>query len=1337
MIEKLLRKAVDKNDNHIPQNFEQLVQKYGLEKTWIYIDKIIDHVNSHEELYEEIDTKVKEVEKETNNTSNIAKEAQSTAEEAKKNSEESKELVEENNSKVADIQESVEIAESASIAAQEASNQANTSAKEAQTAAEEAKILADDSKKIAAAAQEESNKAMANAQSALDETSAAREEVAEAKADISNVREELTQEIESISNEMEADYAKKTDVSTTESNLRTEISQSAVEIQSTAAQTYAKKTELTEVESALRTQITQNSEEIKSTATDITRIDAEVEDAKEKANVAQVSATTAQNAAEEAKENAEAAQTKANEASSAAATAQAAADEAAKNLEIAKENLEEIQSQADATDEQVELAKKAVEEAQAAADKAQSDANAAQTVADIAQATADTAKTSADNAKTAADNAQAAADEAQAGVNELDNRVTKNETAISQKADSVTVTAMQTQIDDITETKTTKEGITIEIDDSAEEPILELEVDGRSTQDGTPTPEAPIEIQSLGDDVNLFDGEFPNVGYYANVSGGLSQQSDRKTTGFIKVNPNTTYSIKEFNGFLLDRINEFTDANNNTFVKSKEILSSNSTFTTSTTTEYIQFTVRTEEEVKVKLQKGEKSTPYSEYGKGTVEIKKTGKNEFDNTSTPVIISNITQETLETGIRLISREGSTGSYQYALFVLKDLTNYVGKTVRMKADWTATGENKGLYIIGLSTADGNTRTQKSSTYNSGETVSFVVPELTDDKKYLMVWLYANGGGNTVAGDYIDYNNLIVTIDDEDMSYVPHFSNNYVIPTTPLRSLPNGVKDTKEQDGTHKRVIDDTFGEISALYTYSNGLKYGVKTNVKGVNTTSKNINVLCDRAKCELTYLENTIYITGNGASIVIFGSADDTVETFNAKFANAKIIYELKEEVIEPLTEEQQALIDSIKTNLYKQYFTSNANMRITYIRNNGLSDMYETKDSASKKYTETEKKIGELNIEAGLIKAEVAKKVNDETLTGAELMLRINDDTSEASIKADKISLEGKKLDFTTDNMSISSDNFNVDEKGNMEASNATFTGGTIKLNSSSKYTTTGEGENAEDTDTLASSVFTIKNKDDDVLGVDVYPDTIKMSNENSSTLLKSTKLNNKLSLIKKHDSYIGKNGTDTSVEGYSSVDLGVSDYGFYTQTERDPNDINNQITVTKYYGGTIFALGYGYESTEGKVPTSLIEAKARYDETVLKIIQENIGETIIKPGEINLNGITFGKSVEWKDLEYTNGFSAGTAEQLQYSVNNGFVTIRGGATGTFTAGDYISINENGLIPEEYRPSQKIRVGACGSGARPCIAEIGTDGRIKLGFNGITGTPSWIAFSVTYPIEHT
>lgn len=67
---------------------------------------------------------------------------------------------------------------------------------------------------------------------------------------------------------------------------------------------------------------------------------------------------------------------------------------------------------------------------------------------------------------------------------------------------------------------------------------------------------------------------------------------------------------------------------------------------------------------------------------------------------------------------------------------------------------------------------------------------------------------------------------------------------------------------------------------------------------------------------------------------------------------------------------------------------------------------------------------------ADIINFELQKKVDGEEYTSAQILLMINDDTSEAKIKADKLSFVGKVFDLTTEEMTIISNNFNVDKNG-------------------------------------------------------------------------------------------------------------------------------------------------------------------------------------------------------------------------------------------------------------------------------------------------------------------
>lgn len=148
-----------------------------------------------------------------------------------------------------------------------------------------------------------------------------------------------------------------------------------------------------------------------------------------------------------------------------------------------------------------------------------------------------------------------------------------------------------------------------------------------------------------------------------------------------------------------------------------------------------------------------------------------GRQLFDNTLKGYGRYGTIAKTIPTGVRLSVNTGVTASdYIWGIYAIMNLSDYVGKTVRMKAMIKSSSNLKGTYSIGLCSSSGNNRTTKGST-SSGKEISFVIPNLETGQEYLGVWFYANSGGTGVAGDYVDYTNVIITIDNEDMTYEPY--------------------------------------------------------------------------------------------------------------------------------------------------------------------------------------------------------------------------------------------------------------------------------------------------------------------------------------------------------------------------------------------------------------------------------------------------------------------------------------------------------------------------------------------------------------------------------------
>ena len=104
------------------------------------------------------------------------------------------------------------------------------------------------------------------------------------------------------------------------------------------------------------------------------------------------------------------------------------------------------------------------------------------------------------------------------------------------------------------------------------------------------------------------------------------------------------------------------------------------------------------------------------------------------------------------------------------------------------------------------------------------------------------------------------------------IPH---DYILQTSPLRSLPNGVRDSLEDDGIHRKIGKQT-------------------------GTLTETTTITLSDAKTNGAYMCN------------IKPSGTLTGKTIELEAGDYEILYELAEEVIEPYTEEQQAEYDKIK-----------------------------------------------------------------------------------------------------------------------------------------------------------------------------------------------------------------------------------------------------------------------------------------------------------------------------------------------------------------------------------------------------------------------------------------
>ena len=265
--------------------------------------------------------------------------------------------------------------------------------------------------------------------------------------------------------------------------------------------------------------------------------------AAESASQARESATAARSAADEATESATAAAESETTATQQAQNAAQSATNAARSAESASQSAETAKTAADAAEKSASAAQQAVRSAAESASTATAAAQTATTAAGKAAESATTANQSAETAGQKATAAETSASSAAESATAAEKSATAagdsasaakaSETAAGEAAQTAQeqaekIKASAEQIEknktDVTSLKEdtatlqkrqnvlagSETGSLVTVDDAFAAPLCGLTVYGKSTQDGTPTPDAPVPIVSAGDGgtiaVTLSDG---------------------------------------------------------------------------------------------------------------------------------------------------------------------------------------------------------------------------------------------------------------------------------------------------------------------------------------------------------------------------------------------------------------------------------------------------------------------------------------------------------------------------------------------------------------------------------------------------------------------------------------------------------------------------------------------------------------------------------------------------------------------------------------------------------------------------------------------------------------
>lgn len=500
------------------------------------------------------------------------------------------------------------------------------------------------------------------------------------------------------------------------------------------------------------------------------------------------------------------------------------------------------------------------------------------------------------------------------------------------------VSSVEQSVENITKIEGTAEGKNIYIDDASAEPLIDIMLEGESQQGASPSPDNLSKIENLEGKNKVKEinwKQMPSISTGATITSVNGYGTD-----YIDVD-NTKQYIFSYLGTSGSRYIVYYDKDKNFLGYDTEIQINN--FAKWNETGYVRLRVDCPQGsvTAFQLEEGTVATGYVPYN--SLEIKDVGKNLYAGNE---ITINGTYSS-NTSVNLGSRYLSEGTYTISLtnslpnnsYIYLGANGSIATAIRNKATFTLTEEqNVPMRLV-----------VKAGTYSNFTT------EIMIEK------------------------GMVVT------DYEPHQQQTEYFP------LSEGQKLYKNSylvdDGIHhsrKQVVLD--GTETGWYTLAN--QTGTNTSYFCIpkSDMKKASTLICDKfinRNVWNTDEEGIQSIIDNYIRLRINTSRASTVAELKTWLSNnpIRVEYELAEEEIVPYTETQQEAWEKLRHfTLFKgiNNITSTANAKITYVRDNGLNNTYETKRNVKENYYTKSETDSQISQTADSIKESV-KAINEQT----------------------------------------------------------------------------------------------------------------------------------------------------------------------------------------------------------------------------------------------------------------------------------------------------------------------------------------------------------------------
>ena len=556
----------------------------------------------------------------------------------------------------------------------------------------------------------------------------------------------------------------------------------------------------------------------------------------------------------------------------------------------------------------------------------------------------------------------------ESNINQIDGKITQlteettentqKITKVEQDVNGITskVSSVEQSVENITKIEGTAEGKNIYIDDASAEPLIDIMLEGESQQGASPSPDNLSKIENLEGKNKVKEinwKQMPSISTGATITNVNGYGTD-----YIDVD-NTKQYIFSYLGSSGSKYIVYYDKDKNFLGYDTEIQINN--FAKWNETGYVRLRIDCPQGsvTAFQLEEGTVATPYAPYN--SLEIKDIGKNLYAGNE---ITINGTYSS-NTSVNLGSRYLSEGTYTISLtnslpnncYIYLGAGGSIAYSIRDKATFTLTEEqNVPIRLV-----------VKAGTYSN-----FTTKIMIEKGK--------------VVTDYEPH--------QQQTEYFPLSERQKLYKSSYLAS--NGIHHKRKQ------VVLD--GTETGWYTLAN--QTGTNTSYFCIpkSDMKKASTLICDKfinRSVWNTDEEGIQSIIDNYIRLRINTSRASTVAELKTWLSNNPITveYELAEEEIVPYTEDQKEAWEKLRHfTLFKgiNNITSTANAKITYVRDNGLSDTYETKRNVKENH---------------YTKIETDSQISQTTDSIKESVKAINEQTQE---KLATLELANQSLEFAT-----------------------------------------------------------------------------------------------------------------------------------------------------------------------------------------------------------------------------------------------------------------------------------------------------------------------------------